>query len=746
MAQKIKILHLEDLRSDAELVARELKKGHIDFERLVVTKKKDFEKALKDFSPDIILSDHSLPSFNSIEALRLVKSHGLNVPFILVTATRSEDFAVNVIRQGGDDYVLKSDLGRLPSAINNAIDKRSEQHTADKAARELKSINERMTSHLEKSPLGYIEWDDQLLIKTLSKRAEDIFGWNLREFRINQKLGFNYVYTEDRPRVSEAMDQLLNGTCKTNNIQCRSYTWSGSMIWCEWFNSVLKNEDGKVVMVISLIQDITKTKSIEQDLRKLSEELTDYKYALDEAFSVSVSDDKGVIEYANENFCRLSKYSREELIGQDYRIVNSGYHPGEFMQDLWATISKGHVWKGAFKNKAKDNTYYWVESVIVPFVNENGRAYQYASIWTDITERKQGEESLINNEIRLRHFFETAPESVFVIDAGSGKFVDNNENALSLLKCSREKLLQSSPADFSPPFQPDGSISLEKINGFITGATDGKVRVFEWVLRDSNAMEITCECRLNLLSNTMGPIVRISVIDISEKIRSGKRLVTAEHKKQQQLTSSMMTAQDDNRSFIGEELHNNINQILATSMLYMDLAINADGERKDVMTNSRNYIQLAMTEINKLYISLKTPSLAGMDLPTVLKELLENTRQANNLNFIEDWQELDERVLNEDLNLTIFRIVQEQLTNILKHADAKTVAIGLKSSPGLLQLRIKDDGNGFDCAQQKDGVGLKIIASRADLFHGKVIINSEPGDGCEMLVTFKTGHIKGLQS
>jgi len=123
MGKQIRILHLEDLSSDAELVYRALKKGNLKFVRLVVDNKAKFTKALKEFLPDIILSDHSLPSFNSHEALVIFKKANLKIPFILITATMSEDFAVDVIKRGADDYILKDRLERLPTALTNAMDK-----------------------------------------------------------------------------------------------------------------------------------------------------------------------------------------------------------------------------------------------------------------------------------------------------------------------------------------------------------------------------------------------------------------------------------------------------------------------------------------------------------------------------------------------------------------------------------------------------------------------------------------------
>jgi two-component system sensor histidine kinase UhpB len=120
----MKILHLEDHAADAEMVDRVLRKSKLRFEKKVVIDKPDFLKALREFQPDIILSDHSLPAFNSLEALKITREEGILSPFILVTATVSEEYAVSVIKEGASDYILKDRLERLPNAVQNALDRR----------------------------------------------------------------------------------------------------------------------------------------------------------------------------------------------------------------------------------------------------------------------------------------------------------------------------------------------------------------------------------------------------------------------------------------------------------------------------------------------------------------------------------------------------------------------------------------------------------------------------------------------
>jgi len=237
-----------------------------------------------------------------------------------------------------------------------------------------------------------------------NKGAENIKGYTASEV-IGKHISIFYTPDElenDEPERNLQLAREL-GQFEVEGLRVRK---DGSKFWASVVFTALRDPQGKLVGFGKVTRDITRRHKAEEEIKRLNAQLENrlqksqsetsyYKYAIDESSIVAITDQKGVIKHVNENFCKISKYAPEELMGQDHRIINSGYHSKEFIRELWVTIANGKIWRGELKNKAKDGSFYWVDTTIVPFLNENGKPYQYLAIRSDITQRKLAEEEIL---------------------------------------------------------------------------------------------------------------------------------------------------------------------------------------------------------------------------------------------------------------------------------------------------------------------------------------------------------------
>lgn len=342
--------------------------------------------------------------------------------------------------------------------------------------------------------------------------------------------------------------------------------------------------------------------------RKTEKELSDYKQALDASSIVAITDPDGVILYANENFIRISQYSSEELVGQNHRIVNSGYHPASFFEDMWDTIKSGKIWRGEIRNRTKDGTAYWVDSTIIPFVSDEGIPYQYLSIRNDITKKKLAEEAM-----------------------------------LLLQEQMHEQQLQE----------------------------------------------------------------------------------------QKKIARAIIHAQEKERNYLGQELHDNVNQILAGTSLYLSMAAKNNPGSQELILYARELVKNAMEEIRTLSAKQVTP-IKDVNLEELIQNLLNNLASSTAIqtNFL-----YKANILADDLKLNIYRIVQEQINNIVKHAQAAVIDVLIEVSEGSLLIQVKDDGRGFDPNKHRNGIGITNMLNRIESFNGKMWIESQPGEGCTIRTT-----------
>ncbi|MFB3169439.1 PAS domain-containing protein [Neobacillus sp. 179-C4.2 HS] len=332
--------------------------------------------------------------------------------------------------------------------------------------------------------------------------------------------------------------------------------------------------------------------SLELELKKSMQELIDIKFALDESSIVAITDSRGTITYINEQFSQISKYPKEELLGQDHRILNSGYHPNSFFKEMWKTIGSGKVWKGEIRNRAKDGTFYWVDTTIVPFMNDTGKPYQYLAIRYEITERKRVEQEL------------------------------------------------------------------------------------------------------------------------------------------QKMMTTIIDVQEEERKRLSRNLHDGIGQNLYSHLITINrLHSEMDHPLLEQMQNEATQL---IEEIRDISWELRPSVLDDLGLVPAIRSFL--SRFSENYHIDVYFECVLNRRLDIAIELTIYRIIQEALTNIRKYAEVSDAAVTIREMDEVVRVMIEDKGKGFELDSESRGVGLFSMDERARAVGGELTINSTPGKGTRIIL------------
>ncbi len=266
---------------------------------------------------------------------------------------------------------------------------------------------------IENSYSGITLLDGALKVVYRSLSAEKIGRWS-NEYVKNRGID-ELIHPDDKKVLVRVLDRVFELPGLPVQCTLRSKHFDGHYIWLDCVYTNFLNEPNVNAIVCNFI-DVTAKKNADSLLEQTVNELSAYKYALDESAIVAITDQKGTIQHVNDNFCKISKYSKEELIGQDHRIINSSYHDKAFIKQLWTTIAGGKIWKGELKNKAKDGTFYWVDTTIVPFINDKGKPYQYLAIRSDITERKLAEQEVKKKTGQIENLLENILDGFIALD------------------------------------------------------------------------------------------------------------------------------------------------------------------------------------------------------------------------------------------------------------------------------------------------------------------------------------------
>jgi PAS domain S-box-containing protein len=220
--------------------------------------------------------------------------------------------------------------------------------------------------------------------------------------------------------------------------------------------------------------------------------------------------------------------------------------------------------------------------------------------------------------------------------------------------------------------------------------------------------------------------------DITERKRLEGELIT----QQKKTTAAVIAAQENERSLVSKELHDNVNQIITTVKLYIELCLSGVEGTDQILKKSSELLQLSIDEIRHLSKKLSAPSLGNIKLNESINELVNSFSTGSRISFKVDTCSIEDHEISQDVHLNIYRIVQEHLTNVLKHAEAKNIQVIITYSDGMINLKISDDGKGFNPKKKSAGIGIANMLSRAESLDGSLQLNSAPGLGCVLIGSF----------
>jgi len=320
------------------------------------------------------------------------------------------EFVLAIIRDVTARKRAEDEIRQLNKELENRVKERTSQLEATVA--ELES-NQRELGQSEERFRLLVEGVRDYAIFMLSPDGR-VVSWNegaerIQGYEASEIIGkhFSIFYAQEDAERSLPEEELrvaaAEGRFEEEGLRVRK---DGTRYQAEVVITALRDEAGNLRGFSQVTRDITARKEAEEALRASLRSMADLKAALDESAIVSTTDRHGKITYVNDKFCEISKYYMEELLGQDHRILNSGYHTKEFFENLWSTIVRGDVWRGEIRNRARDGGPYWIDATIVPFLDETGEPDQYFAICNDVTEYKGTGQALRGSEVTYRTFAE----------------------------------------------------------------------------------------------------------------------------------------------------------------------------------------------------------------------------------------------------------------------------------------------------------------------------------------------------
>jgi len=611
---------------------------------------------------------------------------------------------------------------------------------------------EKFKSIFDNSLAAVLVADDKGNYLSANKAAGKLLGYSVKELL---QMNVGDLKTTAQPGAAKRYEEYIRKGEETGE-----------------FDFITKNGEHKLAQYqasrttadfnLSILMDITEQK-------RITKEISDYKNTLDEFAIVAITDQKGIINYVNDNFCKISKYKREELIGQDHRIINSGYHTKDFMRGIWTTIANGKTWKGEIKNKAKDGTIYWVDTTIVPFLDEHGKPNKYFAVRRDITAQKQASQY-------ARSLIEASLDPLVTISA-EGKITDVNEASAKVTGETRDKLIGTDFSDyftepekaregykkvFDKGFVSDYPLTIHHATGKLTDVLynasvykDDKGNVLGVF---AAARDVTEQKRITEELKEAKEVAELAKILAEEEKAKAENALQS---KQQFLANMSHEIRTPMNAIIGFTKVLFKTDLVPNQKEYLD-AIKTSGDGLLVLIN--DILDLAKVDAGKMTFE-QIPFKIQFSISSIL-QVLNLKIQEKNLELVTEYDNRIPEVLKGDA-ARLNQILLNLLSNALKFTEKGKITIAVRlmnedKETAIIEFAISDTGTGipedklksiFDNFQQATsstsrlfggtGLGLAICKQLVEKQGGTIIVKSKVDEGSTFSFTLNFQKFKG---
>ena len=468
-------------------------------------------------------------------------------------------------------------------------------------------------------------------------------------------------------------------------------------------------------------RDITSQKKEEEELRRLSlvAEHTNNIVA------ISSSDHK--ILWVNDAFTRITGHTFEEVKGKMVGEIFDGPQTApETISFVNEKLNNHESVQVEAINYKKNGDTYWADISCHPIFDEHGQLKQFFSIATDITERKKAEEEMSKLALIIKQ-----TDNLVLLCDQEGMIKWANDAFIQKTGYAQDEIIGQSPVNLLSGPETD----LKAIEYLRSKYRKGEPFHLEVLSYTKNKEKFWIENTCQAVLDAHGEVKELFSImtDVTERKLLEEKLELEREIRQRKIAAAVIQAQEREQAHVSRELHDNVNQVLTTVKLYAELCRDGIGDTKAMLDKTRHLLQECIDEIRSLSKRLSAPSLGNIKLKESIKDLVDTVAVTNKISVSLDAYGIEGLEVDQKVHLALYRILQEQLTNILRHAQATEVQITVDFFDGALCLQVTDNGKGFDPKQKREGIGLTNMIFRAENLGGTLTITSAPAKGCKLM-------------